>query len=846
MYRGARALGLLLVGAALPGPVFAAPNLALDNILISKRNGITNVQIWPACRMRYVDHLPVGAGLELRIRVRTDGECNELLDEVSTEMYLPGGRRLGNVSDVRFDALSNGDTFITLRFDTPQQFRVHQHTIGWIEVFVDTNLDSQTVPANVPPPLDLRQEPAVPPPAVSRESVPGPAVPPRRVPTRQQVAPSASGEFVVQLGVFENAGPAVMELLRTGTPHFSYTSDFELNGKIWHGLQLGFFDSESAAEVVLAALRSTFPDAWVRFVNPAEAQEARARGGGLRTSPGDQVPAVRVTRSEEADTTEVQAWLDNGRQALLDRRYSEAVDNYTRILAHPDHQYRASAREYIGVAYERTGQRANAIAEYQAYLSEFPEGEGAARVESRLTSLLAATAREAAEPTSAAAARADGWQIYGGVSQYYWRNEEQLVHDGNYLVSGSGVLALGDITASRRGTRFDVLARVNGGHQFNLVEFDDTGDTGWLSDAYVDIVDNRLGLQAKVGRQLRRGDGVLGRFDGAAFRYRWKPDLSFSVSSGFPVDSSRYAAGTERFFYAAGAQVENLWDKFNVNVYTHQQTVDGIADRRAVGGEVQYREGPVNLVGLVDYDISYNVLNTLLVNSTWVFENDWRLNGVVRVGAQPYLTTRNSLAGQTARSIDELLETYTEGQIRTLARNRTAQATTVSAGVSLPLGERIEMSLDISARQSDSTEASGGVAGIPDTGTQLFYNATLVGSGVLRQGGLTILTLRHDATRTRDSSMLMLDTRLPFGEGLRINPRVSLVSRTDNLTGVDQLIASPSIRVIYRWNALMIDLEAGGRWSSRDLPPTEFDPFSVDGTEELMGGFVNLGYRLEF
>ena len=94
--------------------------------------------------------------------------------------------------------------------------------------------------------------------------------------------------------------------------------------------------------------------------------------------------------------------------------------------------------------------------------------------------------------------------------------------------------------------------------------------------------------------------------------------------------------------------------------------------------------------------------------------------------------------------------------------------------------------------------------------------------------------------------MIMIDSRLPFGEGLRINPRLSFVQRTDNRTDTDQSIASGSLRVIYRWKALMIDLEAGGRWSNRDLPPTEFDPFTVDGTEELTGGFVNLGYRLEF
>ncbi len=840
-----RSLGLLIVVMLVSGAAAAAPNLALENILVSKTNGVTNVQIWPACRMRYVDHAPGGIGLELRIRVSASGECSELLEGVSSEVYLPGGRRLGGVSDVRFDALASGDTFITLRFDRPQQFDVRQHTIGWIEVFIDTNVDSRTLPANLPPPLDTEPDPAVPPPSLAVEPPPRPAAAPRRAPTRRQAAPSEIDEFVVQLGVFESVDRAVEALLRVGTAHFSYTTDFEINGTVWHGLQVGFFDSESAAEAVLLELRPTFPDSWVRFVTPSEAGDARDHGA-LRVSQNGQMPAVRVTQSANGDSGDMSTWMSAGRQALLDRRYSDAIDSYTRVLEHPDSQHRATAREYIGVAYERTGQRGNAVAEYRAVLAEFPDGEGAARVESRLTSLLTATAAAAVAPETGPRPQTDGWQVYGGVSQYYWRNEEQLVHDGNRLVSSSGMLALGDVTASRRGSRFDVLARANGGYQLNLVESDGTGDVGWVSDAYVDIVDNALGLQAKVGRQTRRSDGAIGRFDGAAFRYQWTPDLSLSVSSGFPIDSSRSATETERFFYAASAQVENLWEMLSVNAYAHLQTVDGIADRRAVGGEVQYREGPVNVVGLVDYDFSYSMLNTLLVNGTWALQNDWRLNGVVRVGAQPYLTTRNALAGQAANSIDELLETYTEGQIRTLARDRTAQATTMSAGVSLPLTERIRLSLDLTARQSDATEASGGVASIPDTGTQMFYNATFVGSSLMRQGGLTVLTLRHDATRTRDSSMLMIDTRLPFGEGLRINPRLSLVSRTDNLSGVDQLIASPSIRIVYRWNALMIDLEAGGRWSSRELPPAEFDPFTTDGTEELTGGFVNLGYRLEF
>ena len=44
----------------------------------------------------------------------------------------------------------------------------------------------------------------------------------------------------------------------------------------------------------------------------------------------------------------------------------------------------------------------------------------------------------------------------------------------------------------------------------------------------------------------------------------------------------------------------------------------------------------------------------------------------------------------------------------------------------------------------------------------------------------------------------------------------------------------------------MFDLEAGGHWSSRDLPPGEIDPFTPDGVEVTTGLFLNLGYRWEF
>lgn len=835
---------------AYPASLVAGPNVALDNILLSKVDGVTKVEIWPGCTMRYVDHSPVAAGVELRIRVAVDPGCAERLDAVVSERYAPSSLRLGNVEEIVFDRFSERDTFITLNFREPQKFEVRQHQVGWIEVFVDTTVASASLPASRPEP-QVRAIPENPLPPAPRPEVRDRRSAAARPAARVNVPVSTTGDIVIQLGVFSDAAPAIAELTRSGSPHFAYTTEFEVNAANWQGLALGFFDTEDEASAVLDGLRASFPDAWIRFVDEDERRRAMA-AGEARERLRANVPAVRTGTGEALPSDALAAAMSEGRRALLDRRHADAVRLYTEVLESPGHGHGPEAREMLGIALERSGKVEAALAEYRAFELEYPEHMLAERVGTRREALETALARSsvAANPAPAAQPRRSrgNWQLHGGVSHYYWRNQEQVVHDGNHRVTGSGVLGLADLTASRRGDRFDVLARVNAAYQHNLVDFDRAGDVGWVSSAFLDLRDNDLGWQGRLGRQTRREDGVPGRFDGIGIRYDWRPELSFSVSGGVPVDSPRFLADAGRAFVAASAHSTGLWDgRVNASVYTHQQTVDGVYDRQAVGGEMSYREGSLTAIALVDFDVSYSVLNTFLLNTTWRLDNGWILTGRLDVGALPYLTTRNALAGQAATTIDELLDSYTEGQIRRLARDRTGQATTASAGLSLPLGERFDLSFDASLRQNEGTVESGGVAAIPDTGAQLFFNAMIVGTSLLKRNDLWMLSLRSDSTLSRDTQTLIADCRLPFGRALRINPRITVAVHTPNVPDAsEQTVVTPALRLLWRWNRVLIDLEAGARWSSRELPPLEADPFTPDGTEELSGGFVNVGYRLEF
>ncbi len=840
----------ILLAALLPVLAQAEANVALDNILLSKTNGIATVQIWPACRMRYVDHSPFDAGLEVRIRVALGPDCNELIDELVAETYAPTSLHLGNVSEVVFERFNPRDTFLLLRFREPQKFDIRQHSVGWIEVHVDTTIPSSTLPAALPPAVDAPK-----PGQAARSSLPdprpraaSPATPPAKPSTRVNVPPSSTGDYVVQLGVFDDAGQAEQLLSTSGSRHFAYRSELHVNGRTWYGLQLGFFDSEDDAEQVLEDLRGHFPDAWVRFVDSDEAMAARA-AGDLRVANKDRATAVAIRADTDLADAQLTGLMADGRDALLDRRYADAIRTYTRVLQVSSHRHRAEAREMLAIAFERSARTENAIAEYRAFLAEFPDEVGQARVADRLRSLEATqdSSTGVLAPTARTAAASDSdWQLHGGVSVNYWRNQEQLVHDGNYLVSSSGVLTLADLSANRRGDRFDVVGRFNGAYQFSLVEFDRNGDIGWVSNAFVDVLDKHLGIQARVGRQTRRDDGVLGRFDGVGVRYQWRPDVFFSASAGLPMDSPRFITGGERYFYGASARVEDLWDgRISANAFTHQQFVDGISDRQAVGGEILYSGDELSVLSLLDFDVSYSVLNSLLVSATWMLDNGWSVSGRVDVGAEPFLTTRNALNGQSATSVDELLDTWTEGQLRTLARDRTAQGRTFSAGVSMPVGERFDFSFDATFRQLEATVASGGVAARPDTGNELFFNATMVASSLFLSNDLLLMSLRQDALATRDSTHLIVDARLPLSQNLRISPRVE-VTRHDRSNTSTQTIVQPSLRLLFRWGNVLFDLEAGGRWSNRELPPLELDPFTPDGTEELLGGFVSASYRWEF
>jgi len=812
---------------------------AVEDVRGSKQDGVLSAEIALGCRMRYLDHYPRSAGTSVRIRLALSPECKRELGGIRSELYRPRGSYLGAIEEVEFETTGLGEATVLVRFQQPINFEVNQGALlNLLEILVDTEANYRADPQREPPVSRVAVEP---PKAVESTRT--------REPLRLLPAKPRNEEyrFVINLVTLSPDDTVDLAGLQPFNDRVLYSNNVQIGDRQWKELRVGFFASESEAQTTLAQIAVDWPRAWISLADADERSRALKEPMTPIISNAAAASDVTETLPTLSDERSL-ALLADAKAALIDKNYGRSVQIYTRILENSDSVYRREAREFLGVAREKNGQLAHAKTEYQAYLAEFADDQGAARVRQRLAGLIDTV------PAGRRLARAvDGneraeWEFYGGVSQYYYRDVSKLQQDQADFVSQSAVMSQTNLVVQRRGERFDLLGRVNAGYYYDtLGESDGSGDQGLVSFAYLDINDHTLELNTRIGRQTSYTGGVLGRFDGLHLSYGWRPNITVNFTTGFPVDSPRNETETRRFFYGASVDFDNVAEAWDFSVFTNIQQVDGISDREAVGLEVQFHNQRWNLVGLTDFDLSYNVLNSALFIGNWRAHDRLTLNTRFDVGTSPYLTSRNALIGQSVTTIDALLETFNEGQVRRLARNRTAQTQTASIGFSAALSERFNLNSDISYSEIESTPASGGVAATPGTGGQLYYTANLVGSSLFKPRDTVITGIRYSTTDTSTTNTLIFDLRFPVGENLRINPRIAASTRNNALDDSDQWIFAPNLRLIYRWfQRTRLEFDLGGQWSNRDIPT---DPFTEPGevlTEKSSSYSFNVGYYADF
>jgi tetratricopeptide (TPR) repeat protein len=666
-----------------------------------------------------------------------------------------------------------------------------------------------------------------------------------------------------------------------------YTASFVKDGKTWYRLRLGFFGSRSDASTVLDELKAHYPDAWIakvsaderldssrtvldaskpRAVAETEIEKAPPEPSGELppdtrpiekappepsaellpdTRPADLqqprpdasiAPVIKPTLPAAPDE-KIAALMEEARQAVASGDNDRAVQLYTKVLQYPENPYRQDALEFLGVARERKGQLAHAIKEYQRYLALYPEGEGAERVKQRLVGLTTATDKpRTAAPGTRRVDEPSPWDVYGGLSQFYRRNEVTTDDTGDSVTQSSLSTDL-DITARRRSSDSDLQSRFTGSYLKDFLD-DGPGSESSVSSLYFDANSKPLGLSMRLGRQSRNTGGVLGRFDGLLAGYKMADWLTLNAVGGYPVFSSRDNFNTDKYLYGISADIGTLANAWDFNAFIIEQRIHNIVDRRAVGGEARYFDSVRSILTFVDYDIFYDSLNTFIFLGTWTLPGRTTINATLDYRNSPLLTTSSALQGQTVDSIDDLLDSLTRDEVEQLAEDRTGTSKTATLGISHPFSEKIQLSGDVTYSNLKGTETSGGIEAIPDTGNEYFYNLQLIGSSLFTSGDINIFGMRYSDTSTAKIYTLSLDSRYPVNNDWRINPRIRLDYRENDNDDSTQTTVLPSIRTDYRWRKrYRFEFEAGKEWSERDL---------TDRTEDSSSYFFNLGYRVDF
>jgi len=767
------------------------------------------------CNVHYVDHDPAARGDMLRIRIEPTTVCAGAPPSVSLsrQLHRPLGAQDAWIDSIEYDGQSPGNEYLQITFTDEVRFDLR------IE-----NGRNRIIVRVFPPEATSAPEPVV-----DTESG-------RDTSRRVEHDAPAQPRYVINL-ISQVKRPAAGELptLELDGGRKVFVAEAMIDGARWYRVRVGYFDNAESAARQLRQLREQFPGAWIGHAGDEEEID-------------DVVPAIAATPSDAPAGTsdDAAALMADAKRAMTAGELSRAVQLYTKVLQQPNHEYHAQAQEFLALARERNGQLAHARAEYQRYLDQYPDGDGAQRVRQRLAALLAtgasatrAQAVAASGTGSASARKSNPWTLRTFVSQYYRRDVNQ-VNDQEQIVNQSSIYSDISIDARRRGERFDLATRLTAGYRVDLLDEADQADNGRdlrISYAYADLNDARTGLRGRLGRQTRSTGGVLGRFDGLNLTYALSDKLRFEGVAGQPVFSTSRDQPDARTFYGLSTTFTPFSNAFDVGLFMLQQDIEGLTDRSVAGAELRYFGSERSLWGIVSYDTEFSELGSAFVQGSWRLPGNLTVTGLVDLRRSPFLSLGNALVGQQTESFDDLRILFTEDELRQLALDRSPDVSTFSFGVSRPLTPKLQFNVNASHSTVGGTPESGGVPGT-EQAAYSYFSTDFVASGLFTEGDVAIIGVRYSVSDTTDVYSLNLDTRFPIGRTWRINPRLRVDYRQIQSDQSTQWNLTPGLRIQFRpgrhWR---IELEGGQQFSRRSMQNDDLDRQSR---------FVYLGYQYFF
>jgi tetratricopeptide (TPR) repeat protein len=620
-------------------------------------------------------------------------------------------------------------------------------------------------------------------------------------------------------------------------------------------LCLGFFDTRRDADRARQQLVASFREARVIAVSPAERENVLKAQQGARPAPVTPAappapparaisPALPAPGAAPASAGSAEALMAEGRGAITSEDYAAAVRAFTRLLALPQNDFTRDAQEFLGLAYERRGDTARARLEYENYLKRYPEGEDSGRVRQRLANLKSAPQ---SEPLRTSVQTVGGWRSFsfGSVSQFYYRGNSTI--DTQQLVAANTLdrttLSLTDQSALI--TNIDASTRFVDDTHDNRIVFRDMDtqnfisgqhDVNRLNAAYYEYKYKPADAWARLGRQPGNTGGVLGRFDGAWLGYGLMPALRVNLVGGEPVDYG-VTIDSKRRFVGTSLEVGPLNQRWTGNVYFIRQTIDTITDREATGMELRYFAPQGSFASMVDYDTVFRRINIATMQGTWLAPSRTAFNFLADYRMTPALQTSTATLGEATTSVQTLLNTYSEDELRRRALALTAKSAFASAGLTHPISDVWQIGADVRVSRISHTDGTNNLPGMPGTGYVYTYTGQVIGIGLFAKRDVSVVSVSRITGLGYGGYAARVASRTPLGERWMLDGSVLWYQQTND-NGSDLQRVSPTARLAYRWgNSMTLEFEAG-------VESTNTSSATIE--EKTRRRFFSVGYRWDF
>jgi hypothetical protein len=578
--------------------------------------------------------------------------------------------------------------------------------------------------------------------------------------------------------------------------------------------------------------------------SPAAAVQAPAAGG---TRPADLPPAPAVVASASKATPEVERLaletMTKAREAFATQNWDDAINLLNQLLMLPPNSLSAPAQELAGLTRERNGQQAKAKAEYESYMSLYPNAEGAPRVRERLALLGKLDQTPAGKQQTAQAAPAAKLRtVFGSLSQYYYSGKTKLetafntptTVDQASLTSQdlSSLVTSADITARYRSDESDTRLVLRGSDTHSFL--DKNPSKSRLDSAYLDYRGTKNPFSLRLGRQVGTGGGIFGRFDGVIAGYKFAKNWRINADAGIPVD---YSLESKRRFFGLSLDAENLFDNWNGNAYVIRQTVDGVPDREAVGGEIRYFKDGNSLYTTMDYDTMFKELNVVAIQGSVQTKGQTNYTLLYEERKAPPLAVTNAIFGQAVSTVEELLQTRTHEQLRAQAAATTAKVKQVMASVTTPINSAWQFSADYRLTNVGALPAYENIPATPSTGN--IHGATIqtIGSNLYSARDINVFSISFLKGETYHGEYLSYGNLTGFGEKWTLEPALRAYFQVDNMETKTRRYTTV-LRVSY---ALKQNLSFEAEYNVE-----QSNVQSVMQNDKALNEFFYLGYRYSF